>query len=391
MRRKIILTSIVMILISITLSTSAQSEDNIVSQRLEKFLKDVGAASVNVALVKNGQIIYKGAFGKANLEKDIDASTKHQYMIGSVSKLFTGAAVMQLVEQEKIDFEEDINKYLPFTIRHPNFPEIPITIKMLMTHMSGFADRQELQNELYGDGDSKMSLKDVSERFFDRKGEFYMDSNFEEYQPGEKWDYSNWNYVLLGYIIERVTGMQYYEYSYKNILEPLEMQSSKWFLKECNLDDLAIHYQPTESGDQNPVDYYGWPGYPDGQLRVNVEELSNFLTMYLNDGEFRGKRILTKVSISRILTTNECDGLTGRVFKGMGLTWFVHAGFNSVFSHGGSPTGTRIDVLIDKESNSGFVFYVTGIDEMKKDTWDKIKDLKLYLHEYTAGGTGGTN
>jgi CubicO group peptidase (beta-lactamase class C family) len=385
MPRRTKLTITVMILISVTMLTSAQSGDDIVSQRLEKFLKDSSAVSVNVALVKNGQITYKGAFGKVNLEKGIDATTKHQYMIGSVSKLFTGAAIMQLVEQGKIDLEEDINKYLPFTLRHPEYRKISITIKMLLTHTSSFADRQKLQNKLYVDGDSRMSLKDVSDRFFDRKGEFYMDSNFEEYQPGEKWDYSNWNYVLLGYIVERVTGMQYYEYSYKNILEPLEMHSSKWFLKELNLDDIAIHYQPTESGDQKPIDYYGWPGYPDGQLRSNVEEMSNFLIMYLNDGEFRGKRILTKGSISRILTTNECDGLTGRVFKGMGLTWFVHTGFNSVFSHGGSPTGTRIEVLIDKESNSGFVFYVTGVDEMKEDTWNKIKDLQLYLQEYAAG------
>jgi len=385
MPRKTKLTCTVMILISVTMFTFAQGGDDIVSKRLEKFLKDTKAVSVNVALVKNGQITYKGAFGKVNLEKGIDATTKHQYMIGSVSKLFTGVAIMQLVEQGKIDLEEDINKYLPFTIRHPEYPKISITIKMLLTHTSSFSDRQKLQDELYVDGDSKMSLKDVSNKFFDRKGEFYMDSNFEEYQPGEKWDYSNWNYVLLGYIVERVTGMQYYEYSYKNILEPLEMHSSKWFLKEFNLDDLAIHYQPTESGDQNPIDYYGWPGYPDGQLRSNVEEMSNFLLMYLNDGEFRGKRILTKGSISRILTTNECDGLTGRVFKGMGLTWFVNTGFNSVFSHGGSPTGTRIDVLIDKESNSGFVFYVTGVDEIKEDTWSKIKDLKLYLQKYAAG------
>jgi len=170
MPRKTKLTITVMILISVTMFTSAQSGDDIVSQRLEKFLKDASAVSVNVALVKNGQITYKGAFGKVNLEKDIDATTKHQYMIGSVSKLFTGAAIMQLVEQGKIDLEEDINKYLPFTIRHPEYPKISITIKMLLTHTSSFADRQKLQDELYADGDPRMSLKDVSDRFFDRKG-----------------------------------------------------------------------------------------------------------------------------------------------------------------------------------------------------------------------------
>jgi CubicO group peptidase (beta-lactamase class C family) len=377
------------LVISLFLSSSSfalsQSADDLITERIKTFVEEVNAVSVNVALVRDGQIIYKEAFGKANVEKGIDATTKHQYMIGSVSKLFTGTAIMQLVEQGKIDLTADINEYLPFKVRNPEYPQIPITIKMLMTHTSSFAVRRSLQKELYVDGDPEMSLKELSNKYFDNKGKFYEEFNFEEYQPGEKWAYRNWNYVLLGYIVERVTGMQYYEYSYKDILEPLEMHSSKWFLRELDLDDLAIHYQPNESGEQSPVDFYGWPGYPDGQLRSNVEEMSNFLIMYLNDGEFRGKRILTGDSISRIFTTNEFEGLTGRVFKGMGLTWFVDAGYDSVFSHGGSPTATRIDVLIDKASNSGFVLYVTGIDEMKEGMWNKIVDLKLYLQRQAAG------
>ena len=162
------------------------------------------------------------------------------------------------------------------------------------------------------------------------------------------------------------------------------MHSSKWFLKEFDLEDLTIHYQPTESGEQSPIDHYGWPGYPDGQLRSNVEEMSNFLIMYLNDGEFRGKRILTRDSISSVFTNNDFEDLTGRVFKGMGLTWFVDAGYDSVFSHGGSPAGTRIEVLIDKETNSGLVLYITGIDEMKEGMWNKILDLRLYLQKQAA-------
>jgi len=382
MLRRIWLTGVALILISASMFSYAQNANNVVSQRLQAFVKDTNAVSVSVALVKNGTITYQGAYGKANLEKGIDATTKHLYMIGSVSKLFTGTAIMQLVEKGRIDLDADINQYLPFKVRNPKHPKIPITIEMLMRHESSIANMQGLQNELYVDGDSEMSLKNLCNKVFDSTGEYYKESNFEDYPPGEKWDYRNWNYVLLGHIVERVTKMPYYEYSYKNIRGPLEMHTSKWFLKDLELDDLAVHYQPTESGGHSPIKYYGWPGYPDGQLRANVQEMSNFLIMYLNDGAFGGKHILTRDSISRMFATKEYRGLTGKVFKGMGLTWFVNAGYKSVYSHGGSPTGTRIDVLIDKESNSGLVFFGTGIDEMKD--WIKIKGLILDLHKYAA-------
>jgi len=377
------------LVISLFLSSSSfalsPGADDLITERIKTFVEEVNAVSVNVALVRDGQIIYKEAYGKANVEKRIAATTKHRYMIGSVSKLFTGAAIMQLVEQGKVDLAADINDYLPIKVRNPKYPQIPITVKMLMTHCSSFSVRRDLQKELYGDGDSEMSLKDLSNNYFDSKGDLYDESNFEDHQPGEKFGYRNWNYVLLGYIVESVSGMQYSEYSYKNIIEPLEMNSSKWFLREFDLDDLAVHYQPTESGEHSPIEPYGWPGYPDGQLRSNVEEMSNFLFMFLNDGEFKGHRILSQDSIARVFTNNEFEDLTGSAFKGIGLTWFVDAGYDGVFSHGGSPSGTRIEVLIDKETNSGYVLFVTGVDEMKEGMWPKIVDLKNYLQKQAAG------
>jgi CubicO group peptidase (beta-lactamase class C family) len=287
------------------------------------------------------------------------------------------------VETGKIDLDADANQYLPFELRNPKHPEIPITIEMLMRHESSIASMMDLYLGLYVDGDSEMRLEDLCLKVFDIEGEYYKTSNFEDYPPGEKWGYRNWNYVLLGYIVERVTGAPFYAYSYENVLKPLEMYSARWFLKELELDDLAVHYQLTESGEHSPVEFYGWPGYPDGQLRASVRELANLLIMYLNDGEFGGKRLLTRNSISRMFTTKEYADLTGKSFNGMGLAWFVNAGHVSVYSHGGSPTGTRVDVLIDRETNSGFVFYATGIDEMK--IWTEIKELLHDLQKYAAG------
>lgn len=375
---------VVLTLISISLFSFAQGADDIVSQRLQAFVEQANAVSVSVALVKNGTIAYAGAHGKANLEKGIDATTEHLYMIGSVSKLLTGTAIMQLVENGKIDLGADINQYLPFKLRNPKHPEVAITIEMLMRHESSIANMQELQNALYRDGDSAMGLGDLCNKVFDAKGEYYSESNFEDYPPGEKWGYRNWNYVLLGYIVEQVAGAPYDQYSYQNILKPLEMHTSRWFLRELELDDLAVHYLPVEPGAHSPVEYYGWPGYPDGQLRANVRELANLLIMFLNDGEFGGRRLLSTDSVSRMFTIREYAELTGKTFKGMGLTWFVNAGYESVYSHGGSPAGTRIDVLIDKDTNSGVVFYGTGIDEMK--IWPEIKGLLADLQRYAADG-----
>jgi len=380
------LTGTALLLISASMTTYAMDIDEALSWRLQAFAEDVNAVSVSVALVRDGATIYRGAYGKANLEKGIDATPGHLYMIGSVSKLFAATAVMQLVEKGKLDLDADLNRYLPFQLRNPHYPDLPITIEMLMRHESSIANMQELQNELYGSGDSDMSLEELCYGVFDRKGVYYRESNFEDYPPGEKWGYRNWNYVLLGYVIERVTGMSYAGYSYENILKPLEMHTARWFLRELDLDDLAVHYVPTETGKHSPVEFYGWPGYPDGQLRANVGELANLLIMYLNDGEFDGKRLLGADSVSRMFTTKEYKGLTGKSFKGMGLTWFVNAGFESVYSHGGSPAGTRIDVQIDRKTDSGFLFYVTGIDEHQSGVWGKIQELERELRNYAASG-----
>ena len=385
MARRINLTLVTISLLSTSLFAFAQGSNIDVSERLENFTREANATSVSVALVRNGNVLYMGTFGKANVEEDIDATTEHRYMIGSTSKLFTSTAIMQLVEQGKVKLEADVNDYLPFEIRNPNYPDVSITVEMLLRHESSIANMREYQNEFYVDGDSEIGLKEFCQLIFDPKGEYYKNSNFEEYRPGSKWNYRNWNYVLLGYIVERVTVMQYYEYSYENILKPLEMNTSKWFLKEFDSRDLAYHYKILEDGKHERIEYYGWPGYPDGQLRANVEEMANFIIMMLDGGQFNKKQILSRDSISQMFTCKEYEGLTGEQYRGMGLTWFVNASPNKVFSHGGGPAGSHIDLIVDQTSNSGLVMYVTGVDVKTWDTWEQILDIQSFLQQYAAG------
>jgi CubicO group peptidase (beta-lactamase class C family) len=230
-RTRLIVTSIVMFFTMIWYNplTALVSNDSIIDY-LSSLKKDLDLVSVSAVMVKGDKIVWKGAVGKANIEQDIDAKTSFEYQLGSVSKLFTGAALMKLYEDGQIDLDADINNYLPFPIRHPNFPETPITIRMLLTHTSSFADAEQLQYDLYVVGDSEMSIEELCNKYFRKNGEFYNDENWEEWEPGTKWDYCNWNFVLIGYIIEQFTQMPYHEYSQKYILDPLEMKSAGWWL-----------------------------------------------------------------------------------------------------------------------------------------------------------------
>ena len=347
--------------------TNAQGNKLNPDEFITQFMNDLDLASVSVALVRDKEIVWKGAFGKANIKQDINATTKQLNALGSVSKLFTGATLLKLYEEGRLGLDDDVNKYLKFSVRNPKYPNTPITFRMLLTHSSSIGDYQELQDSLYGTGDPSMSLFDVTTKFFDPKGEFYRPENFLDYEPGSAWKYSNWNFVLIGHIIEKITGKSFTDYSHEVLLKPLEMNTAGWLLKEVDEDNLVTLYSKDDSGAKmarNPL--YGWPGYSDGNLRANVEEAANFLIMILNNGSFNGKQILKPETIIEMLGEQGIKNIPEGFLIDMGLVWHIADGSalgipNSVYLHSGEPTGTMINIVFDQETNSGFVSYITGI------------------------------
>lgn len=334
---------------------------------ITQFMKDLDLASVSVALVRDNEIVWKGAFGKANIKQDLNATTKQLNALGSVSKLFTGATLLKLYEEGKLSLDDDVNKYLHFSVRNPKYPNTPITFRMLLTHSSSIGGYQELQDSLYGTGDPSMSLSDVTTKFFDHNGEFYRPENFLDYKPGSSWKYSNWNFVLIGHIIEKITDKSFTDYCHEVLLKPLEMNTAGWFLREVDVDNIVTLYSKDDSGtkiERNPL--YGWPGYSDGNLRTNVEEAANFLIMILNKGSFKGKQILKPETIDEMLHQQGVKNIPGGFIVDMGLVWQI-AGENvigipnPIYLHGGEPTGTMINMVFNPETNSGFISCITGI------------------------------
>ena len=179
-------------------------------------------------VAKDGKTIYKRAFGKANLELDVDMNVEDVFELGSMTKQFTAIAILMLEEQEKLDIHDSISKYLP---DYPNGNKI--TIYHLLTHTSGIKDFTMMK-----------SLRDIAQKEMTPKMmvNFFKNEPFD-FLPGEKFEYNNSGYVILGYIIEAVSGDSYKDYIEKHIFQKVGMTQSRYASNKMIVKHRAYGYQ----------------------------------------------------------------------------------------------------------------------------------------------------
>jgi CubicO group peptidase (beta-lactamase class C family) len=264
------------------------------------------------------------------------------------------------LEEGKISLDADINDYLPITVRNPHHPELSITLFQLLTHTSSIADGKSYATS-YSDGDPLISLEDWITGYLVPGGPYYNASqNFSRSEPGSQHDYSNVGYGLIGYLVEQISGMPFHLYCRQNILAPLGMNNSGWFLYEV---DTSRHITPYEfdEGRNKALNLYSFPNYPDGLLRTSVRELSRFLMAIIHGGSYEDARILKKSTLKKMLTI-QLEG-----YQGQGLCWHQIT-FESMWGHSGGDPGvathmffspkTKIGVIAFQNNHNGDLFSV---------------------------------
>ncbi|HEY7543856.1 MAG TPA: serine hydrolase domain-containing protein, partial [Blastocatellia bacterium] len=167
-----------------------------------------------VIVVKDGKVIFRKGYGMANMELGVKIEPDMIFRIGSVTKQFTAVAILMLMEQGKLTLQDEITKFLP---DYPTQGQ-RITIEHLLTHTSGIKSYTGLP-EWRPQWRKDVSLKELIDLFKDKPMEF---------APGEKWNYNNSAYVLLGAIIEKISGQSYAEFLEKNIFTPLGMKNTSY-------------------------------------------------------------------------------------------------------------------------------------------------------------------
>ncbi len=162
-------------------------------------MDDNDIPGLSLSLVKEGKIEFAKTFGYKNLETKAKATDDTMFAIASAAKTVTATAVMQLWEQGKFKLDDDINQYLPFKVRNPNYPDIAITFKMLLTHTSSITDNWDVIK--YYNGDPTISMKDYFPAYF--IGDNYdEEQNWGDWEPGTSYEYSNTAVGLSGYLVE---------------------------------------------------------------------------------------------------------------------------------------------------------------------------------------------
>ncbi|WP_188654869.1 serine hydrolase domain-containing protein [Yeosuana aromativorans] len=202
-----------MIVILAMQATYSQSLETQIDSILTTVFKEADEPGAVFLVTKDGKPIYRKAFGQANIELDVEMKPENVFQIGSMTKQFTAIAIMMLQEQGKLNVNDAISKYIP---DYPNGNNI--TIHHLLTHTSGIKDYTKMKS-IMGIAKKDMSPEELVDFFKNEPVDF---------KPGEKFDYCNSGYVVLGYIIELVTGKTYEDFIEKSIFEKLGMNNSRY-------------------------------------------------------------------------------------------------------------------------------------------------------------------
>lgn len=235
-------------------------------------------AGAVVVVVKNGETVAQVGYGYSDVEsrKPVNAE-RTLFRVGSVSKLFTWTAVMQLVEQGKLDLDTDVNRYLDFSI--PTRDAKPITLRNIMTHTAGFEER--LIGLIGVAGDDIAPLGEFLKR--------YVPSRI--FPPGETPAYSNYATALAGYIVARASGQAFDDYLDEHLFGPLQMRNSTFRqpLPERFKSELSKAYAAA-SLPSRPIEIVG-PA-PAGSLTSTGADMAHFMVAHLQNGQYGTEQIL---------------------------------------------------------------------------------------------------
>jgi CubicO group peptidase (beta-lactamase class C family) len=300
------------------------SKDKELSKLFEKYSgKSPGCV---VAIIDDGEVVYQKGFGKACIEHDVDINEETVFHVASVSKQFTAFAVMLLVENGKVNLDDDIRKYISDLL--PEY-EFPITIKHLLTHTSGLRDQFDLL-ELAGwrIDDDLITDNDILNIIRQQKK-----LNFK---PGEQFSYCNTGFTLLSVIVERVSGLSFAQYTEQFIFKPLGMNFTHFHSDHKKIvKNKAYGYSGSKEKATLRTPNFSTVGATG--LHTNIKDLILWVS---NFEEFK---IGNEMMLSKMTTENK---LSDGEDSGYGLGFFVgkHKGFD-FFEHAGGDGGFRSQLI----------------------------------------------
>ncbi|MHA7842899.1 MAG: serine hydrolase [Winogradskyella sp.] len=325
------------VVVFIFLFTTAQNQnltqqfDDIVAQ----YYNDNNAPGATVLVAKNGKAIYRKAVGKSNLELDVDMIPENVFMLASITKQFTAVSILMLEEQGKLSLDDTITKFIPDYPTHGK----TITVHHLLNHTSGIKSYTSI-GDLRQVARQDKTLNELID---------YFKNEPMDFDPGEDYSYNNSGYVLLGKIIEVVSGENYADFIHNHIFQPLGMNASQYGSNTKLIKNRAMPYEEADNGYVNA-----------SYLSMSIPHAAGALTSTIDD-MLKWQNALTSNTLIKNSTLQKAINGSNlnngeHIAYGYGLSELTFKGSKG-YTHSGGIFGTSTDGIYFIEED----VYVIGL------------------------------
>lgn len=376
----------ILFLITFFLSSELYSQQSNLNSQLQQIKNTYNVVGMSVCVTKNNSLVYAGAFGLRDINRNLPVNDSTIYRIASISKYFTAVALMKLYQQGLFSLDEDVSTYLGYTLRNPYFPNDIITIRKILSHTASLRDGAGYSSFL--NASYNQNPPPALQQLITPSGSFYTTDMFSSSKaPSNNYfTYANVNYGIIGTLVEKISGVRFDIFCRNNIFIPLGLTASFVINDLPNINNVAVLYRKTGGNWVPQADNYNGimppprdlTNYvigsnalifaPQGGLRISAKDLSIFLRLMLNGGIYNGIRILNDTTVNLLHTPSWIfNGSNGNNYYGIFNTY----GFGShrtndllpnetLFGHPGEAYGLISDLYFSKIKNYGIIFITNG-------------------------------
>jgi CubicO group peptidase (beta-lactamase class C family) len=344
--------------------------DSAIRQKIDStylaLLKEHKVSGLSLAIVDNGKIVYAKGYGFSDVKKEIPASSQSVYRIGSITKSFTAMSIMQLQREGKLSINDDLKKHIPeFAIGFQKDKKHPVILRQMMAHTSGLPS--DILNGFFTENPLSNAW------LIDQIGKTKM-----SYPSAYSHSYSNLGYGLLGEVIARKSSISYENYMQTMIFSPLKMHTSFVYPTDSKLTPKS-YVGKQEINEPLIMDAAA------GLIHSTVEDMSNYIMLYLNRGKFEGKRILDSLSILEMEKRQTDELLLPESSNfGYGLysdSYYLKKGADSskvtIIGHGGDTYTFHADMKYIPELGIGVVLLTNSTGGNLINSGQRL--LRIYL------------
>ena len=322
---------------------------------VQSIMEDRHISGLFISVVSKDSILYQNGFGYADFNKKEKVTPRHLFRIGSITKTFTALAIMKLIEQGKLNLDDELKVVAP-EIQFKNDWESshPVLIQHLLEHKAGFDDMHmyTLFKERQPGMTALEEVKVVNKSLVSR------------WKPGLIHSYSNPGYAVLGFIIEKIGGMPYQKYIQENVLAPLNMDESHFMSQTDNSSDkIYSKGYSYEDGKIKEASLFNMVGESEGGLISNAMDMSKFVQYFLNEVQQDTIPLLSKSSVMEMEKVHSWFEKENDIDKGYGLgVDNLQHEFEGVLfkGHSGGVLGFSSNMIYSRAQNIGIAISING-------------------------------